>query len=484
MVSTRSNVREVYSRLKEELDLDIRFQSGIYEQIYALQNSVFLLEFDYQGEVVYVNQLLARFLGYPPGELVGKSVGHIYGGGQRLPLSLVRSALNGEVWDGSIHVRGAKGQSFWLNMTITPIQSKHSNLSYKYICVGFDITNQKRQKENLLEMIRQEKHYVSELVESKKELEKKVDEKVNELKDSIRYSERIQQALMPTQDRLQKMMPGHFEVAMLYKPRDIVSGDFYWAGTHNHQSIFIVGDGTGHGIPGAFMSILGIGSLVKLVEERGITNPCSILNQLDLDLRGTLNQENPKDSTERVLQDSIEMVVLNIPESGNTVKLSSAMLDAVLVSDQGFEIFKGIRRPLGGTLYRPDLDFINETVTFEPGATLYLFSDGYHSQIGDKSRNFRQLGKKRFRELLQDVNELPTLDERISVLDYYLKQWSGITTSQTDDILVMAIRYNPAGTGYDTPQAKEKKKLFDIEKYRTEDDEWNLDDPGQLHSAI
>jgi PAS domain S-box-containing protein len=458
MTHVEQRLRDRYKQLKEELNLDVRFQSGMYEQVYAVHRSILVFEVDHQAHFLYTNLLFCQYTGYDPEELADQHINILLRDVQaELPYSMLRTLLEQQTWTGQLKVRTKQGNIFWMNLTITPFFAHGESLPYKFVCVGFDITNQKRQKENLQMMIRQEKEYVYELEEAKSELEQKVEEKVNEIRDSIRYSERIQKTMMPDNEELRENVPRQFEVGLLYKPRDIVSGDFYWAGRFNFENILVAGDATGHGIPGAFMSILGIGSVSKLVEERGLTNPSSILTQVDQDLRTTLKQEQTSDNN---LEDSIEMVVCKMKnpeeENNHVIQLSAAMLTNFFVNKEGVTDIRGNRRPLGGTLYGRDIEFENQEVQFQPGDTLYMLSDGYPTQLGDKSKNFKPMGKKRFRELLKEVDSIPTLEERMASLDFFLKEWIGINNTQTDDIMILAIRY--LGENHRRPKSSGRRR--------------------------
>ena len=188
-----------YQRLREELDIDLRFKSGMYEQVFALHQSVFVLEFDHEANFLHINLLFSQFMRYDADDLAGSHVSEVLGEDNPLPLSLVRALKDNRAWSGQVAAKTKNGRQKWLTLTITPFVSASTKTAYKYVCVGFDSTSQRRQKDNLQKMIKQEKHYVTELEHAKEDLEKKVDEKVNELKDSIRSPRRIQKALIARQ---------------------------------------------------------------------------------------------------------------------------------------------------------------------------------------------------------------------------------------------------------------------------------------------
>ncbi|MFW5659718.1 MAG: SpoIIE family protein phosphatase, partial [Bacteroidota bacterium] len=411
-----------YQRLREELDIDLRFKSGMYEQVFALHQSVFVLEFDHDGNFLHINLLFSQFMRYEPDELAGVHLSTVLHEDHPLPLGLVRAMYESRAWSGQVAVKTKNDRLKWLTLTITPFVSASTQMAYKFVCVGFDSTSQRRQKDNLQKMIKQEKHYVTELEHAKADLEKKVEEKVLELKDSIRYSKRIQGALMPDKRKLNAHIPDQFNIAKLFRPRDLVSGDFYYSSAVHNNSILAVADATGHGIPGAFVSILGIGSLKKLIDGRGMTDPAALLTEIDKETKDVLNQADEENTT---LQDSMEMSLLKMSPGTNRVVLSSAMMASYLVNADGVHDIKGARKPLGGTLYDDDVQYENIEFELKKGDTLYLLSDGYHTQLGGQDN--KPLGKKRFREYLMNVNTVPSLEERLSVLEYFLENWMGPT---------------------------------------------------------
>lgn len=439
------NPRLRSQQLKEDFALDLRMRSGYYDQLRAIQHSALMIELDFVGEVQYANLLMLDYLGVDS-DTGTESIGLrnlIENRSLKLPKGLVLSMVRGNVWRGTLDLKSGHGSLVSFEATITPVMDEDSNYPIKYVIVGFDVTRQKRQKENLMKMMKQEQGYIAELEVAKRQLEAKVDEKIREIKDSITYSERIQTALMPAPARLQDMLPAGFEAAVLFKPRDQVSGDFFWAGAHQDRHLLAVGDATGHGIPGAFLSILGLGALARQVEERGNTNPGQLLHALDEFLLNTLGMQSAPGQVS--VQDTIEMGIVEMLPNSGLITYSSAMLSAFLVnSEEGLLDLRGARRPLGGTLHDRTLPFTSQTIEMKPGDTLYLFSDGYHTQLGDQKNDHKPIGKRRFRNLVRDVGDIQSLPDRLSVLEVLLRQWMGPVQAQSDDIIIIALRYKGA----------------------------------------
>ena len=412
--------------------------SGSDVRMYAVQQAVFLLEVARNGTILETNNLFNEYMAYQEGQLSNKHIRLLFNEEEGLPFGLLRALKTGQGWHGAVPVMNAFGDQLYAQLTLTPVIEEANRPPTKFICVGYDITAQRRQKSNLLSMIKQERVYTRELEEAKADLEQKVEEKVHEIKDSIRYSERIQKAMLPETMLVRQNLPKGYDMALMYFPRDIVSGDFYWAGQFGGEPVVAVGDGTGHGIPGAFMSILGINAVSKFVEERGITSPASLLNEIDLDLRMKLNQSH--DDEAGSVQDSIDMVVLRFLLHGR-VEYASAMSPLYHVNTKnGMNTLHGTKRPLGGTLYNTNLAFEQHRLQLEPGDTLYLMSDGYVTQLGERKGRLRPFGRKNMRALMEDIQQIADLKERLSVMEGMIKQYRG-TQPQTDDLVVMAIRY-------------------------------------------
>lgn len=408
--------------------MDSDYQGSDAALAEALRNSAIVVELDQRGKVLFANEKFAHFLGDDNKNFIGYSLSE-YCTNQdiQLPFHILRSALSSQVWHGLLDLRRVDGTACAIDITITPFKGT-GKFPYKYVCVGFDATSQKRQKENMKRLMRQEQAYAAQLEAARNELEEKVYERTQELKDSIQYAKRIQSALTPNQAQFDAVLPPGYRSSILYKPRDVVSGDFYRCyGLTDGTAIVAIGDGTGHGVPGAFMSLLGVTGLNKYIEERQMSEPHNIIASLDSELLNILGTE---------VQDTIEMAVIAI-RPGNRVSYSLAMLGGFLVRNHEIIDLESVRRPIGGTLYNRNLTFETKHLTLEKGDTIYFFSDGYHSQLN--AENGRPMGKKHFRSLVAEVQHIPMIHERLATLDTFFKNWQGPVTPQTDDILIFAL---------------------------------------------
>ncbi len=253
-----------------------------------------------------------------------------------------------------------------------------------------------------------------------------------EITDSINYAKRIQSAMLPPETYISELLNDNF---ILNKPRDIVSGDFYWIKQVNQFVVIAAADCTGHGIPGAFMSILGIGFLNEIVQRREITQANQVLNELRKQIKNALRQHGARDES----KDGIDMALCVMDLKNNMMQYSGANNPLYLVrgADKEAQLieYKADRMPLG-YYYGKDVTFTNHDIKLEPGDTFYLFSDGFIDQKGGEEN--KKYLSRRFRELLLEIQDQPMLDQK-DLLYNTLCEWMG-TNSQTDDILVVGVR--------------------------------------------
>ncbi|MCE3228676.1 MAG: protein serine/threonine phosphatase [Bacteroidetes bacterium] len=267
-------------------------------------------------------------------------------------------------------------------------------------------------------------------VEQQKEL---VMEKNKEITDSIHYALRIQNALLATEESLKENLTGHF---ILFQPKDIVSGDFYWAVEHNKRFYLAVCDSTGHGVPGAFMSLLNMGFLSEAIKEKDIVQPNEILDYVRRRLVQTVSKGEQKDGMDGIL--------LCFDKNNDTISYAAAHNSPVLISARGLENLKADKMPIGNSeRYDP---FTLHMIPVSKGDLIYLYTDGYADQFGGpKARvNGFQFGQgKKFKyKQLEDVllnNCGQSLNRQKDILERTLNDWKG-SLEQVDDICVIGIK--------------------------------------------
>lgn len=263
---------------------------------------------------------------------------------------------------------------------------------------------------------------------------RKIEEQNENIKGSINYAKRIQEAMLPREQKLSDFHPDSF---VLFKPRDTVSGDFYWFceiqnGSVGKDLAFAVVDCTGHGVPGAFMSMIGMNSLNSIV-NRGTTRTDEILINLHHEIRTALKQE------ENGNDDGMDMALCIYHKESRTIEFSGAKNPLVYIQDRQLFQVKGDVHPIGGSRTKPGLTFKKHEIIVNKPTMLYLFSDGYKDQFGGKE-NTKFMAKK-FNELLLSIHHLPLAEQR-EILDRTIEAWKG-NREQTDDILVLGIKLQP-----------------------------------------
>jgi len=258
--------------------------------------------------------------------------------------------------------------------------------------------------------------------------------------DSIRYARRIQSALLPPGYYLADVVKDHF---ILFRPRDIVSGDYYWATFHHGKLLVAVADCTGHGVPGAFLSMLGISSMNEIINRSGDIHASDFLEQLRDIIIHTLHQTGTKGEA----RDGLEISLCIYDPVAVTLEFAGANQSLYLIRGENGEVppgneaghliqYRGDRMPIG--IYEHDpLPFTHQEVPIRKNDSIYLFSDGYVDQLGGAGR--KTFRARRFRELLLEISSYP-MEQQKKLLDENLERWRG-EVEQIDDILVMGLRF-------------------------------------------
>lgn len=249
--------------------------------------------------------------------------------------------------------------------------------------------------------------------------------------DSINYAKRIQTAMLPDSDHIGQALSDYF---ILFKPRDVVSGDFYWYCDKGDHIYIAAVDCTGHGVPGAFMSLIGNSLLNEVVNTHGTPTPGTLLSELHKGVQRSLRQ------TETNNRDGMDITLCMIDKKNRVVDFAGAMNSLYIMKNGEFVELKADKKPIGGT-ETDERIFTNQSVNLNdtpPGQTmLYLTSDGYKDQFGgEKGKKF---SSKRFIETLQQIHTLPA-DEQSRKLDETMNEWMGTQHKQIDDMLVIGVR--------------------------------------------
>ncbi|MBA3706080.1 MAG: SpoIIE family protein phosphatase, partial [Bacteroidetes bacterium] len=282
------------------------------------------------------------------------------------------------------------------------------------------------------------------LAKEKKVLEEKVTERTLELKgandklsiafqdikDSINYAKKIQDAILPLEIEIKKALPQSF---VLFKPRDVVSGDFYWFNRKDDIIYIAAVDCTGHGVPGAFMSMIGNSLLNEIVSKKAIPDPADILKKLHRGVRKALKQD--RDSYES--KDGMDLALAVIDTAANTLLYAGAKRPLFGFIKNEFIEIKGDKQSIGGLEMEDNYQFKNYTFNLQKGDTFYLFTDGYVDQFGGEKG--KKYSTKRLKEALLEMQSL-SMKEQGTNLTTTIDQWK-TDVEQIDDILVIGFRF-------------------------------------------
>jgi serine phosphatase RsbU (regulator of sigma subunit) len=245
--------------------------------------------------------------------------------------------------------------------------------------------------------------------------------------DSIEYAKRIQTALLPSLE----LFSDRIEHFVLYKPRDIVSGDFYWVNEIDEKQFIIAADCTGHGVPGAFMSMLGVSFLNEIISNKGIFHPDEILNELRAEIISSLKQvEGGSD-----VKDGMDMTVCVIDYKNDTLEYAGANNPLYLISDDDITIIKADKMPVA--VHEEMDNFTLHKLKLKKGDTFYTFSDGYADQFGGP--RMKKFLTKNFRNLILEIQP-KSMIEQAKILDKTFEDWRD-ELEQVDDVTVIGVRY-------------------------------------------
>jgi len=298
--------------------------------------------------------------------------------------------------------------------------------------VVFRNYRQKRRDNILLEKQK------SEILEKNVQITTHLDLITNQQKqitDSINYAQRIQESLLPSIDILKKYYP---ECFVLFRPCHVVSGDYYWFKQINNYIVTVAADCTGHGVPGAFMSVLGISLLNEIIDEQNVNQPNEILNELRKRVKNSLQQTGKIGEQ----QDGMDIAICVLDIETNKLYYSGAYNSLYLIRKTEANVpklieFKADRMPIG--IHPKDYkEFAKNEIQLQTNDTIYIFSDGYTSQFGGiQNENYKT---KRFKENLLAIND-KNLSEQHHILSQNLDQWQS-DEPQTDDIVIIGLKIN------------------------------------------
>ncbi|TNF38845.1 MAG: hypothetical protein EP313_07370 [Bacteroidetes bacterium] len=279
-------------------------------------------------------------------------------------------------------------------------------------------------------LVRTRKH-LSELKGAYREIELQRSElqlRNKDLTDSLNYAQRIQAALLPADHHIRRIFPDHF---IYYRPKHIVSGDFYWFNERDDKYFIAAADCTGHGVPGALMSMIGLELIQKIINEMKVDDTDQVLLTMNHELESAFFKE---ESGKAMIKDGIEMGICIIDRKTKVMEFSGAFLPVYIVRDDRLIEIKGDKKNVVQSFAM--VSFNRSTFTLQEGDILYLFSDGYADQFGGPEN--KKFMYRRLRHILLTISKYPLADQQ-RILDETIESWME-GHDQIDDMMILGIK--------------------------------------------
>ena len=279
--------------------------------------------------------------------------------------------------------------------------------------------------QHLISATWRERKIKDELQESKQIIEKQN----KSITESINYSWKIQKTLLPPLEEVKKDFT---ESIFIYKPKDVVSGDFPWYYKTGDYVYFAVVDCTGHGVPGAMLSVIGYLTLNHIVNKHQNTSPAEILDEFCTEITKTLRQSEGYNKT-----DGMELALCKLNLKTNKLEFAGARRPLIFFKGNNFNMINGDKSPIGGNSYKYVQHFTNHSIQLSHGDSIFIFSDGITDQLGGNEHQETTFSRRRVREILSNNVQNRLIDLKYE-LETQLEQWK--RSAQTDDMLLLGIR--------------------------------------------
>lgn len=295
-------------------------------------------------------------------------------------------------------------------------------------------TELKKRDEDYQRQVNERTREISEQKDKIEEQNEQRKELLENITASIKYARRLQENILPSESRIASLLP---KSTVFFKPKDIVSGDFYFVNEYNGKVVFAAIDCTGHGVPGAFMSLVGHNALNSAIRLNPGLNPADILRDLNRLSSKALNSDQ---NSESGMRDGMDLALCVLDRENATLEYAGAHNPMYLIRDRKIEIFKADKISIGST-ESMDEEFTRYKISLQKGDTIYIFSDGYVDQFGGKQG--RKFMYEPFRQLLLSIANKDS-DTQYDILDQTLTEWLNageVVQEQIDDIIVMGVQF-------------------------------------------
>ncbi len=381
------------------------------------QSASIIIITDKKGIIEYVNKRFVVHTGYSHDFIIGKRT-NIFKTGvhtKEYYEKMWQTISSGEIWRGELYNKKRNGEFYWEDVNITPIKNEKNEI-VNYIAVKEDITERKIAEKR------------------EKEYKKQLEDINRNLISSINYAKLIQNAVLPSENYLSGYLPENF---ILNLPKDIVSGDFYWTKESRNLIFIAAADCTGHGVPGAFMSMLGITFLQDILNKHNWNTEIAannILNILRENIKTALNQKNSNPT----VYDGMDIALCIIDSQQNTMQFAGANNPVFIVRKdaQNTELLAISPDKMPIAVHISERPFKNNFIQLQKNDTIYLFSDGFADQFGGK--HGRKFLLKNFKNLLIEISGFPMCEQKDILYTTFI-DWKG-NNEQVDDILIIGFK--------------------------------------------
>jgi PAS domain S-box-containing protein len=398
------NARDITERRNAEKESRMRSQM----QSLSENSPDVICRFDKEGQLFYANPAIKHFTDKEPGDLVKKLISE-----SGLEETIVAT------WEEIIQ------ESVSSKTKVTREFEIKNGLRKLFFSVnGIPEFGENNNLESVL--------MVSSDITERKMAELEIQSTNKKITESINYAKRIQMAIVPDDTLVKNALPNSF---VLYKPRDVISGDFPWFVKMGDDIFIAAVDCTGHGVPGALLSLIGYFILTEIVKSRKITEPGKILDLLDEGVTQTLKQDLESSET----KDGMDIALCKINLKKQEVEYAGAHRPLYKMSKEGLEEFKGNKFPIGGGISRNQTEFTNYKFKVEPGDSIYFSSDGYPDQFGGPDKN-RKLSPARVKDMIVQNKDNADMASVCNEFDKLFEDWRG-TEKQIDDVLLIGVKF-------------------------------------------
>lgn len=397
------NASDITERLRAEREQRMRSQM----QSLSENSPDLIIRFDKQGKIFYINPMIEVYAGQRKDTFAQRSLDEL----------VAVDTVIVEAWRTILSQVMQTGEKVATEMDFP------STVGNRMMQVN---AIPELNEQNAIESVLFVLHDITE----RKMTEIEISSKNKKISESINYAKRIQGAILPDSQLIKQVFPDAF---ILYKPRDVVSGDFPWFLQRGDDLYVAAVDCTGHGVPGALISLIGYFLLNNITESGEMLEPGEILDRLDKGVAATLKQDG-EDSSSR---DGMDIALCRINLKTNTLQYSGAHRPLYFLHEGQLTEIKGDKFPIGGGQYKDRTSFVTTTIRFTAGDSAFFCSDGFPDQFGGPDD--RKFSPKRIRDIIT-ANQHMTMGQMHGTFDFEFENWRG-TTKQTDDVLMIGIGF-------------------------------------------